>query len=49
MNREELKAAYVFGRDVLKEYIERKEQIPAWAIERLLQITDELIEEQEEK
>ena len=44
MTIEELKAAYKFGKDAIKEYKKRNEKVPEFIYDRMLELSEELID-----
>ena len=44
MTIEELKAAYEFGKDAIKEYKERNEKVPEFIYDRMLELSDQLVD-----
>lgn len=44
MSKEEILTALEFGKDIVAEYKERNEKVPAFVYERIIELQDQLIE-----
>ena len=47
MTKEELKAAYEYGKEAIKDYKATDQEVPVWVYERVIELADMLMAKQE--